>query len=98
MRATSTELPQSTAAFYDVTTVDPEIAKRRTDELAERLTWSRDEILKYQTGRLHEILRHAATASPYFRETIGHLVEADAPLSAYPVMNKTVLMAELIGS
>ncbi len=84
----------STAAFYDVTTLDPEVAKRRTDELAERLTWPHHRILAYQRDRLREIQRHAASASPYFREKIGHLVAADAPLSAYPVMNKTILMAE----
>jgi phenylacetate-coenzyme A ligase PaaK-like adenylate-forming protein len=89
-----TESPLSTAPFYDVTTLDPEIVRRRTDEIAERLTWPRERILGYQQDRLREMLRHAASASPHFRENIGHLVTADAPLSAYPIMNKTVLMEE----
>lgn len=84
----------STAAFYDAVTLDPDVAKRRTEEIAERLTWSRERILNYQQERLQEILRHAAGASPFYRETIGDLVARGAPLSAYPTMNKTILMSE----
>jgi len=92
--ASDAESPLSTAAFYDVTTVAPEIVRRRTDELAERLTWPRERILAHQQESLRAILRHAASASPYFRDKIGPLVASDAPLSAYPIMNKTILMAE----
>jgi phenylacetate-coenzyme A ligase PaaK-like adenylate-forming protein len=93
--ASPSESALSTAAFYDVTTLDPDVVKRRTDELAERLTWPRARILAYQQEALREILRHAADASPFHRERIGHLVAAGAPLSDYPTMNKTILMAEL---
>lgn len=84
----------STAALYDVATLDPAIVARRTAELAEHLTWDRERILHYQQECLRDILRHAASASPYYREKIGALVAAGAPLSAYPVMNKTILMEE----
>jgi len=84
----------STAAFYDVATLDPAIVGRRADELAEHLTWPRERVLSYQQDRLRDILRHATAGSPYYRETIGKLVDDDAPLSAYPIMNKTILMSE----
>ncbi len=51
-------------------------------------------VLDHQQQRLAETLRHAATTSPYYRDKIGALVAAGAPLSAYPVMNKTILMEE----
>ena len=92
--ASLSESPLSMAAFYDVTTLDPEITKRRTDELAARLTWSRERVLAYQQKCLKESLRHAAAASPFHHERIRDLVAAGAPLSAYPTMNKTILMAE----
>jgi len=83
-----------TAAFYEVTTLDPEVAARRTQELGLHLDWSRERIIAFQQARLGEILRHAAESSPYYREAIGKLVADGAPLSAYPVMNKTILMEE----
>jgi len=81
-------------AFYDAATLDPIALKRRVDEIAPRLTWSREHLLRFQQERLQEILRHAADASPFYRETIGHLVRERAPLSAYPTMNKSILMSE----
>lgn len=84
----------STAAFYDAVTLDPEIVRGRADELAERLTWPRERVLAFQAARLAETLRHAVGASPFYRQTIGRLVESGAPLTAFPTMNKTVLMAE----
>lgn len=91
----STAQPElSTAAFYDAATLDPDVVKARTEESAQRLAWPRDRIQAFQSQRLREILRHAASASPYYRETVGHLVAEDAPLSAFPTMNKSVLMSE----
>ena len=87
----------STAAFYDATTLDPDVARRRTDELAGRLAWSRESILAFQQDRLREILRHAVDASPFYRDKIGHLVASGAPFSAFPTMDKTILMAEFDG-
>src|SRR5262249_19757941 len=43
---------------------------------------------------LRGILRHAADKSPYFRDKIGDLVARGAPLAEFPVMNKSILMAE----
>lgn len=84
----------SIVAFYDAVTLDPQALARRVEELAGRLTWTRERLIAYQREKLQEILRHAAAASPFYRETIGHLVADDAPLSAYPTMNKSILMAE----
>jgi phenylacetate-CoA ligase len=84
----------STATLYDATTLDPNVVKCRTSELAERLTWSRERVLAYQRERLQQMLSHAAAASPYYRQMIGDLARAEAPLSAYPAMNKTILMSE----
>src|SRR5262245_61138489 len=83
-----------TTTLYDATTLDPDVVKRRTNELAQRLTWSRERVLAHQQERLQQMLSHAAAASPYYRQTIGDLVRAEAPLSAYPTMNKTILMSE----
>ena len=90
----SVEQTWSSTAAYDVATLDPEVVKRRADELLARLTWPRVRLLAYQHEKLKEALRHAASASPYFREKIGRLVAEDAPLSAYPTMNKSILMSE----
>lgn len=84
----------TTAAFYDCATLDPALLKLRTEEFATRLSWSREQILAHQQTSLRQILRHAADNSPYFRDTIRPLVEANAPLDAYPVMNKSILMKE----
>ena len=77
----------STAAFYDGVTLEPGVAKRRTDEFSARLNWSREQLQAYQQERLKAILQHAAAASPYYREKIGSLVAANAP----PVEVRTVL-------
>ncbi len=39
------------------------------------------------------LLQHAVDASPYYRDLIGDLVARDAPLHAFPMMTKTMLMA-----
>lgn len=38
------------------------------------------------------MLQHAVRSSPYYRDTIGALVEGGAPLDAFPVLSKRVLM------
>jgi putative adenylate-forming enzyme len=90
----STDQTVSSTVFYDVATLDPDVVARRTDELVPRLTWPRERLVAYQKEKLAETLRRAAAESPYFRETIGRLVAQDAPLSAYPTMNKSILMSE----
>src|SRR5262249_6355342 len=66
--ALPTDLASSTAAFYDTDTLDPDSVRDRVDEMAARFTWSREQLLDYQQSRLREMLRHAADASPYFRD------------------------------
>ena len=84
----------TTSAFYDCATLDPAILEQRTEEFAEHLSWSRARILEHQQTSLRQILHHAASKSPYFRDAIGKLVETDAPLESYPTMGKSILMAE----
>ena len=84
----------STAELYDVETSDQDTINRMAEEMALRLAWPRQRVLDYQQEHLREILHHAATHSAYYRDTIGHLVESGAPLSDFPVMNKTTLMSE----
>lgn len=69
----------------------PEI-RRRATALAAHDSWPRPRLLAYQQERLGETLAHAVAHSPYYRETIGHLVAARAPLSAFPVLTKAELM------
>ncbi|MFL5260148.1 MAG: phenylacetate--CoA ligase family protein [Hyphomicrobiales bacterium] len=66
---------------------------RRLAELTERDRWTRRQLLAYQRERLHVVLHHAVAASPFYRETIGHLVERGAPLEEFPVLTKTQLVA-----
>jgi hypothetical protein len=84
----------TTSAFYECATLDRAVLKQRTEEFAAHLWWSRARILEHRQTSLRQILRHAASKSPYFRDAIGKLVETDAPLEAYPTMSKSILMAE----
>jgi phenylacetate-CoA ligase len=84
----------STAELYDAETSNQDTINRIAEEMALRLAWPRPRVLDYQQERLREILHHTATHSAYYRDTIGHLVESGAPLSDFPVMNKTTLMSE----
>lgn len=72
---------------------DSTVVTRLAAELTERDKWSRQQLLSHQQERLQATLRHAACASPYYRETIGHLVACGAPLEEYPVLTKTQLVA-----
>lgn len=84
----------ATSAFYDCATIDAAVLKQRTEEFAEPLSWSRERILQRRRESLDAILRHAADKSPYFKDRISHLVDQGAPLSDYPIMNKSILMSE----
>jgi len=77
-----------------VPTVDLAIAGSIANELVGHGTWTRDQLLAHQQEQLNVFLRHAATHSPYYRETIGDLVARGRPLSEFPIMNKTKLMAD----
>jgi phenylacetate-CoA ligase len=55
--------------------------------------WARDRLLAYQGERLRALLRHAATASPYYREVLGPDAAADdVPLTELPTLPKPTLM------
>jgi phenylacetate-coenzyme A ligase PaaK-like adenylate-forming protein len=55
--------------------------------------WTRDQLLAYQGERLRALLRHAATASPYYREVLGADAAAgDVPLTELPTLPKPTLM------
>jgi phenylacetate-coenzyme A ligase PaaK-like adenylate-forming protein len=66
---------------------------RLAAELTARNSWSREQLLRHQQQRLQETLRRAAVGSPFYRETIGHLVARGAPLEDLPVLTKAQLVA-----
>jgi phenylacetate-coenzyme A ligase PaaK-like adenylate-forming protein len=76
-----------------IPTVDLALAGRIAAELLNHGAWSRAELLAHQQERLKAFLQHAVAHSPYYRDTIGDLVARDRPLTEFPVMNKTKLMA-----
>ncbi len=63
-----------------------------TDELLKHTKWSREELLSQQQRSLREALRYAVAHSPYYRETIGHLVDTNAPFDEFPILTKRELM------
>ena len=65
---------------------------RLTDELWKHTKWSREEFLSQQQRSLREALRYAVAHSPYYRETIGHLVDTNAPFDEFPILTKRELM------
>ena len=76
-----------------VATLDIDVVNRRTAELIARNSWSREQLIQFQHEQLRKLLRHAVSASPYYRDLIGDLVARDAPLHEFPVMTKALLMA-----
>jgi phenylacetate-CoA ligase len=55
--------------------------------------WSREQLLAHQRARLRDLLRHAATTSPYYRATLGDAAEDPEPdLAALPVLTKETLV------
>ncbi|WP_119272265.1 phenylacetate--CoA ligase family protein [Taklimakanibacter deserti] len=73
--------------------LDAAMGRPRLAELSARDRWTRQQLLAYQNERLQAALQHAVHASPYYRETIGHLVARDAPLEEFPVLTKSQLVA-----
>ena len=72
---------------------DPSLLADRVQDYLERVSWPREFLLKYQQEALRRILAHAVKASPYYREAISTLVADHAPLSEFPVLTKSTLMA-----
>jgi phenylacetate-CoA ligase len=74
------------------TVADPATLQRLARELSARDKWPRAELLEIQKRHLDAMLRHAASASRYYRDTIGAAVGRGAPLSDLPVLTKRALM------
>jgi len=72
--------------------LDAATVLRRAAELTARNNWSRQQLLAHQRERLQAVLRHAVSASLYYREMLGHLVAREAPLEEFPVLTKTALV------
>jgi phenylacetate-CoA ligase len=53
--------------------------------------WSRERLEAYQRRRLRELVEHAVSASPYYREVLG-TGAASRPLTELPVLTKATLM------
>ena len=62
-------------------------------ELIARDSWTRQRLMTHQSQCLQATLRRAVRASPYYRDTIGHLVASGAPLEDFPVLTKSQLVA-----
>src|SRR5262245_10847041 len=75
------------------TTLEPAIVQQRAVELMTRDRWTRSQLVAHQERKLRDVLRHAVKASPYYRETIGHLVARQAPLKDFPILTKKDLVA-----
>jgi phenylacetate-coenzyme A ligase PaaK-like adenylate-forming protein len=62
-------------------------------ELLAHDAWSRERLERHQRERLLATLRHAAAASPYYREALGPAAAApDVDLAALPVLTKETLV------
>jgi len=66
---------------------------RSAAELLERERWSREQLVAYQRDRLGELLAHAVSASPYYREALG-ADPAATPFEQLPTLSKPVLMEQ----
>lgn len=73
-------------------TLDPAQVQPVLAELIERDGWSRAALLDFQRRRLAWALRHAAAASPYYRQAIGTAIADGASLADLPTLTKRELM------
>jgi phenylacetate-coenzyme A ligase PaaK-like adenylate-forming protein len=70
-----------------------ELRARAADLLAHD-TWTRERLVAHQRERLLATLRHAVTASPYYREVLGPDATApDVELATLPTLSKETLSA-----
>jgi phenylacetate-CoA ligase len=70
-------------------------APTATDELLARDRWSRERLLAYQRDRVRDVIRHAVSASPYYREALGRDALADdVRLDQLPALSKQTLMEQ----
>ncbi len=67
----------------------------RLQELLTHDTWSRDQLLTYQRGRLDQLLEHAVSSSPYYREALGRdALDPGVRLEDLPTLPKATLMEQ----
>jgi hypothetical protein len=68
-------------------------------ELIARERWSRGRLADHQRQALTSLVRHAATASPYYRERLARWSKGggDVKLADLPVLTHATLMAEFDG-
>jgi phenylacetate-CoA ligase len=65
------------------------------EELLAHDSWSRDQLLAYQHDRLRELIGHAISASPYYREVLGRdAADPDVRLEDLPILPKSLLMEQ----
>jgi phenylacetate-CoA ligase len=66
-----------------------------TEELLTHDRWSRDQLLAYQRERVHSLLEHAVSASPYYRDALGdEALAPDVRLEDLPTLPKATLMEQ----
>ena len=64
-----------------------------TRDLLGHDTWPRERLLGHQAERLRATLRHAVTASPYYRKVLGPDAAApDVDLASLPILRKETLV------
>src|ERR1700760_3892251 len=57
--------------------------------------WSRDQLIAYQRSQLREVLQHAVSSSPYYREVLGRdALDPRLRLEDLPTLSKLALMSE----
>jgi phenylacetate-CoA ligase len=71
---------------------DSNSLERLVDELRKHNAWSREELEAHQQMSLREAIQYAVDHSPYYRDTTGHLVKANAPFAEFPVLTKRELI------
>lgn len=70
-------------------------AGTQLETLLARDRWSREELITFQHERLHELIEHAATASPYYREVLGpEALAPDVRIEDLPILTKATLMEQ----
>ena len=73
--------------------IDPLLLARllvTREKVRRRDRWSRPQLQAYQQSALRRLLRHAASASAYYREVLSR--GEDTPLTDVPVLTKSTLM------
>ena len=75
-------------AFLDQTKLH-----QATADLLSHASWSRRELQEHQTRLLERLLSVVIERSPWYRQSIGELVNHRRPLSEFPILTKQILMA-----